>query len=277
MGKGQNYLSITLLISFLLTPHHYGWSQSQEGSLLEQTMLHPMDSFTAYTFNKNEWTFNFPFTPGWFMWGVTNFMTVELDAEAWLGGVPSINARFKMWDQKTILPAAAYETMYQHLPRTINLISEYEYLNIRRKGDSWFNRINLSWKLLSKIHIHVSQGVTYSEKLEFDNGERSDFQKVFHEDLFEPDLSIGLGWRAKDWVSFHSTYSEGVTFIYVDNVPRKTQYTLGARFAPFINKSKRYLRNLRIELTYLSFSFSDVDETVTGPMGYLYWQWQAGS
>ena len=266
-----------VLLFVILFSANLAWSQSQsnEESLINQTMLHPVDTFTAYTFQKNEWTFNFPLTPGWFMWGVTNYFTVEIDAECWIGGVPSINGRLKIMNQKGLFPAMAFESMYQHLPFTINLLEGYDNLNIRRKGDSWFNRINMSWKLTPQTYFHLSSGATYSEQLQIDNGHRSDFQSVSYRNLFRPDLSIGLGWRARDWLSLHTTYSEGVTFAYVDNVSTKTQYTIGVRFAPFLNNSRTYLRNLRAELAAISFSFSDVEETVTGAIGYIYWQWTA--
>lgn len=250
-------------------------SESEGRTPIKQTLLHPMDSFTAYTLDKNEWVLNFPLTPGWVMWGVTDDITVELDAECWLGGVPSVNARFSLADQNGMLPAMAFESMYQYLPHTVNLLEDYEYLNVRRSGSSWFNRVNLSWGLSNRINLHLSPGATYSERLEIDNGQRSPFLSVVDNDLFQGDISVGLDWRISDWLSAHTSVSEGVTFVYLDNVPGKRQVASGVRVAPFVRMSQPILRNLGVELAVLSISFPDIDETLTGPMFYLYWQWNS--
>ena len=236
------------------------------------SVLHPMDSFTGYTLERNEWVFNFPMTPGWVMWGVTDDITVELDAECWLGGVPSFNARFGLADQNGLLPAVALESMYQYLPRTVNLLEDYEYLNVQRSGSSWFYRVNMSWELADRITLHLSPGATYSERLEIDNGQRSQFHRVVSNDLLKEDFSLGLDWQVAEWLSAHASVSEGVTFVYVDNVPGKRQVAAGVRVAPFV--SHPLMKNLGVEVAVLSISFPDVDETLTGPMFYLFWQWK---
>lgn len=243
--------------------------------LTGSTLLHPLDNFTAYTLDKNEWVFNFPLAaPGYLMWGVTDDVTVELDAECWLGGVPSVNARFRLCGQKGALPALAFESMYQYLPNRINLIDDYEYLNIWRQGNSWFNRINMSWALSEKVAMHISPGVTYSEMVEIDNGDRSLFQSSMSEDIVKGDFSAGFSWIATNWLSVHSSVSSGVTFLYLDNVPGKEQLAAGVRINPFTGMSQPILRNMGIDLAILSMSFPEVDETLTGPMFYLFWQWK---
>ena len=219
--------------------------------------------------------FNFPLTPGWVMWGVTDDITVELDAECWLRGVPSVNARIGLTDQNGMFPAMAFESMYQYLPRSVNLLEDYEYLNVRRSGSSWFNRVNLSWSLSDRINLHLSPGATYSERLDIDNGQRLPFLSTVDNDLFQGDLSVGLDWRIYHWLSAHASVSEGVTFVYLDNVTGKRQVAAGVRVAPFLRMSQPILRNMGAELAVLSISFPDIDETLTGPMFYLDWQWNS--
>lgn len=242
--------------------------------MLDRVMLHPMDAFTAQTLSTNEWIFNFPLSPGWIMWGVTDQLTVELDAECWLGGVPSVNGRFRLLEQTGAFPAMAFETMYQHLPDTVNLLEDYEYLNVLRRGNSWFNRINMSWSLPHRISVHVSPGVTYSENLEIDNGQRPVSESAAYDDLIRGDISLGADWRVCEWLSVHTSISEGVTFVYLDNVPGKRQLACGVRVAPFTGMSLPVLRSMGAELAIVSISFPDVNETLTGPMFYLYWQWK---
>ena len=240
----------------------------------QRTLLHPMDSFTAYTLERNEWVFNFPLTPGWIMWGATDHVTLELDGECWLGGVPSINARVRFSDQSGAVPSMAFESMYQYLPDTVNLLEDYEYLNVKRTGNSWYNRVNLSWRFSPKICLNVSPGVTYSETLEIDNGQRTPFRSTLHNDVVKGDISIGIDWLCCDWLSVHSSVSRGTTFVYLDNVPGKDQLVAGVRIAPFLQMQQPFLRNMGAELALVSISFPDVDETLTGPMFYLYWQWK---
>lgn len=247
---------------------------SSDDGLAYRTVLHPVDNFTAYTLDKNEWVFNFPLTPGWVMWGVTDKVTVELDAECWLGGVPSVNARLGISDQSGVVPALALETMYQYLPDTINLLEDFAYLNVRRQGSSLWGRINMSWGLSDRVFVHLSPGATWSERLQIDNGDRAEYMSYSEDDLVEADFSAGVSWVAADWLSVHSSVSSGVTFVYLDNVPGKKQIVAGVRVTPFLSMSQGFLRNMGAELSVVSISFPDVDENLTGPMFYLFWQWK---
>ena len=247
---------------------------AQGDSPPQRTMLHPMDSFTAYTLDQNEWVFNFPLTPGWVMWGATDNITLELDAECWLGGVPGVNARVRLFQQWGAVPSTAFESMYQYLPDTVNLLEDYEYLNVKRRGNSWYNRVNLTWRLSSGIDLNISPGVTYSETLEIDNGQRTPFRTTMQNDIIKGDISLGLSWVVNRWLSVHSSVSRGTTFVYLDNVPGKDQLAAGVRIAPFTGMQQPFFRNMGAELALVSISFPEVNETLTGPMFYLFWQWK---
>ncbi len=130
----------------------------------------------------------------------------------------------------------------------------------------------MSWELADRINLHLSPGATYSDRLEIDNGQRSPFRRVVENDLLKADLSLGFDWQVSDWLSAHASVSEGVTFVYLDNVPGKRQVAAGVRIAPFV--SQPLLQNLGVEVAVLSISFPDIDETLTGPMFYLFWQWK---
>jgi len=244
--------------------------------LLNQTMLHPADAFTAYTFNKGEWAVNLPFalSPGWVWWGVTPWLTTELDLECWLGGVPSFNFRFRLADQIGIRPALAYETMFQYIfGQGFDLLDSYDTLNVWRRGASWYNHLNASWLLTDRFRIHLSAGATFSEYLRVENANRQGYSGAVYHNRLAPDISLGLDFRAARWLSLHSTASYGTTFTYLDNVPRKYQWTAGARIAPFPNHRWGILRTFRAELIALYFYFPQAGESVWGPMGYVFWQW----
>ena len=249
--------------------------------LTEENMLHPLDSFTGDCFNGGEFSYNLPFplfglSPGWAWWGVTDWLTTEVDFECWLGGVPSFNLRLKLLNPKGILPEVAHEAMFQFLPDTINQLEDYDYLNVRRKGISYYDRLNLTWRVTRSIRIHLSGGVSYCEYLEIDNGRRSPFYQWEFKNYLEPTFAFGFDWRMSERASFHITGSYGVTFIYLDNVPRKYQLCFGFRLAPFVKSRWGLLRNFRVEFSSINFYFEDAREgmAMIAPIyPYLYWQW----
>ncbi|MCK4663362.1 MAG: hypothetical protein KAT68_10885 [Bacteroidales bacterium] len=250
-------------------------TKQKSNGLINANMLHPTDAFTAYTLNKGEWAYNQALTPypSWAWWGITDWLTTELDFEAWLGGVPSFNFRFALLKQKSLRPAIAYETMYQYLSKEIDLLGKYKFLSTKRMGNSWYNKINASWKLKEKLHLHFSTGATYSEKLTIDNADSLNYEGKTYNYLFSPDFSASIDCRIKNWISLHTTASYGSTFLYIDNVPTKQQFAFGTRIAPFINNRFGFLRCFRLEATVVSFYFKAADHRVTGPIGFIYWQW----
>jgi len=241
-------------------------------------MLHPLDSFTGYTLHKGELVYNQAIAPWptWMWWGITDRITAELDIECWLGGVLSFNFRFGSGKQQGKCFSIAYETMFQYLFKEIDLLNDYEYLKVRRKGANWYNKINISFSLSKKLHLHLSTGATYSEDLLIENAWRSVYKgKRFH-NLISPDFSIGLDWRMYRWLSFHSSISYGSTFIYLDNVPRKYQFTYGFCIKPFNGKGPGFLRTFHVELASIFCYFPDAGEIVFVPLPvfpFLYWQW----
>jgi hypothetical protein len=250
-------------------------SAEANDSLKTENMLHPLDSFTAYTLNRGEWSYSQTLSPypGWFWWGMTDWLTAELDIPCWIGGVASFNFRLAAIKQRGIIPAIAFETMYQYLPREIDLLEGYDYMNIKRKGHSWYNKANFSWKIHASFHIHASLGITYSEHLLIENNKRSEYRGTEFTNLLSPDYSLAIDWRALDWMSFHTSASYGATFVYIDNVPHKYQLVSGFRIAPFLWSRYAILRNFRTEAIFIVFRFEEAHENVASPYGYFYWQW----
>lgn len=246
-------------------------------SLRGETLLHPADAFPGYVYKQGEWGYNQAITPypSWGWWGITDRVTAELDFEAWLGGVPSFNFRVGALTQEGFSPTVAFETMFQYINiEDFDQFDNLDYLDVSRNGVSWYNRINLSWRLQNNFYLHLSGGSTYSEYLQISNSDSLNYVGKDFNDLVSPDVSLGLGWRCFDWVSFHSSVSYGSTFLYADNIPRKQQYVLATRIAPFLGSNRGYLKNFRFELAFLYANFPDAEESIAGPIGFLYWQWE---
>lgn len=276
MGKLKKFL-ILLLTLFLIetkVTELYASNNNTDG-LKSEVMLHPVDAFTAYTLKKGEWIYNQALTPypSWFWWGITDNITTELDTECWLGGVVSLNFRFKLLNQRNFIPTIAFETMYQYLPREIDQLDTYAPLSAKRKGNSWYNRLNLSWEIRGNLYLHISGGATYSDFLTIDNSDTVNYEGETYNNRVTPDFSAGIDFRVSEWLSLHAVASYGTTFIYLDNVPRKQQFNVGARFAPFYRHKNCILRSFRLELAILTFQFKEVDHLVNGPFGFIYWQW----
>jgi hypothetical protein len=174
-------IKIFILIIFLLfslVSEKGIFAKEIDSTFINERMLHPLDSYTAYTFHKGEWAYNFPvlgLTLGWMWWGITDWLTTELDLECWLGGVPSFNFRFALAKQRGIQPAFAYETMFQYLSKEINIIEGFDSLRVVRKGSSWYNRINATWRFSKRLRLHLSLGGTYSESIMIENVNRPEY------------------------------------------------------------------------------------------------------
>ena len=157
-----------LILVFIL---YYTQAHAQYGaendffqiSIKSENMLHPGDAFTGFTLKKNEiaWVVPvLPLSPGFVWWGITDNVTIEFDLEANLGGVPSINSRFGVYENDRV--AIGIETMYQYVPSKLNFDYFEEAdgtdISIKRSGSSWYNHMNLSLKTFNYLFFHFSVG-----------------------------------------------------------------------------------------------------------------------
>jgi len=264
--------ALTILLTYPL------WAQNNQDTLRglqAETLLHPTEGFTAYTYQKGEvfYAQNLVPFPGFAQIGVTDWLTVELPFWEWFGQVMSINLRFKLAEQNKLLPALAYETQYQYLPKEIDLLEGAPGIAAIRKGHNWFHRINASWRLTPSFMLHLSAGVTYAEYLEFSNKDSVNFISEAYKNQTSPDISLAIDWRAKPWISFGSSASYGTTYMYIDNTARKQQFTIGTRLAPFYKNRWGVLKHFRIELVIFSMKFGNIPTRITSPYGFIYWQW----
>jgi len=147
-------------------------------------------------------------------------------------------------------------------------------LNISRQGKSTYNRVNFSWNVADFMNVHLSGGISYVDFISIFNGDSLNLTGNSYNNYLSPDFSLGFDYRIKNWITFHATASYGSTFTYADNIIRKEQLVLAARVAPFINSEIGFLNSFRIEFAFLHANFNDAKESITGPIGYLYWQWQ---
>ena len=245
-------------------------------SLLIETFLHPGDAATAYTYQKGEWSYHQAITPypSWAWWGISDRLTVELDFEAWLGGVPSLNLRYGIFKRESSKLALAYETMLQYLPREIDQFENLDFLRVARRDLSWYHHFNLSWDFSRIWRIHLSGGFTWANYLQFSQSNMETGDDKIFEKLTSPDISLALDWRPDHWMGCFVTGSYGSTFLYADNIPRKLQLGLATRMAPFLNNRKGFLRAFRFELAFIHVHFPDVRAYFSGPIGFIYWTWK---
>ncbi len=238
-------------------------------------MLHPGDAFSGFTYHRGEFGYNQALTPypSWGWWGITDRITTELDFEAWLGGVPSFNFRFGILKQNKWKPALVFETMYQYLDEERDQFHNLNYLEVLRRGSNWYNHINMSWTVKENLYFHISGGATYAQNLSISNADSVNYIGQSFSNLISPDASLGVDWRVNNWLSLHTTASYGSTFLYADNIARKTQITFAGRFAPFFKSKWGILNCFRFEVALLHANFADADQSITGPIGFAYWQW----
>ncbi len=244
--------------------------------LQTEILLHPGEAFTAYTYHKGEFFYaqNLNPYPGFAQVGLSNQLTVGLPFWEWLGRVVSLNIRWKLADQRQHHPALAYETHYQYLPRTIDLLAGHRSLSVMRKGHNWYHHLNISRRIRPPLMVHLSAGLTYSEYLSFTLKTSTQALTETHRKTLTPDLSVGIDWRARPWISFHATASYGSTYMYIDNTARKQQLTLGTRLAPFYASRIGFIRSFRTEVVLFAMKFGRLPHTLISPYGFLYWQWR---
>ena len=275
-----------IIILFLFPIFASGQSDSLKG-LQTEIFLHPADGFTAYTLKKGEFVYNqSPFTlpfPSWAWWGITDNITAEIDLLPLIGGlfqepnlpVPSFNFRLKLINQNKLIPSIAFETMYQHLWNEITQSYQPNAI-VSRKGNSWYNHLNFSWKIISKLYTHLSIGATYVENLYFSNNDSLNLIEKFYPKSFTPDFSLSIDYRWKPWISILATDSYGTTFVYLDNIPRKQQFSYGFRIAPFYKNRWGILRTFRAEFIGYNIYLPDINKSIKSNIPifpYFYWQW----
>ena len=255
--------------------------------LLTDTMLHPMDGFTAYTLKQGEFIYNqSPLTlplPSWAWVGVTDWLTAEIDLLPLLGGffiephlpVPSVDVRFRLRDGGARGISLAAETMVQHmwLPTTQE---DAPILRVVRDGTSWFGRLNASFPITERVRVHASAGATFQHDIEVTNNDPMHPVGARHIDAWSPDASLSLDLRWKPWLSLHVTGSVGTTFVYSDNQPRKLQLAYGYRLAPWYASRHAVLRTMRFEFPALVMYHPDSHSGYrwyVPSIPYVYWQW----
>lgn len=262
---------------------------TEKRGLQTDTLLHPMDGFTAYTLKQGEFVYNqSPLTlplPSWAWVGITDWLTAEIDLLPLIGGffvepnlpVPSFNFRFRLRDGGARGVSVAFETMVQYLYNPLDQEDGPE-LRVTREGASWFNRINVSVPVTEKLRVHVSAGATFAENIEVTNNDPDPMTEVgeHHVNELSPDASISIDYRWRPRMSLHATASYGTTFVYSDNQPRKLQAMYGFRVAPFYRSKTAVLRTMRAEFpAFVQYH----PESKTGwswyipIIPYVYWQW----
>ena len=276
-----------MALALVVTAACTGYPGETRG-LLNEPMLHPGDAFTARTLRQGELIYNqSPQTlplPSWAWWGVTDWLTAEIDLLPLLGGffiephlpVPSFNFRFRLRDGGGEGLSLAYETMLQYNWEPFAQV-DGPHLHILREGLSWFHRINLTQPLSESVALHLSAGFTYAESIAIENMDREVYHGRAFSDLLTPDVSVAIDWRVAGWLSLHASTSIGTTFVYLDNVPRKAQVMGAFRVAPFYRSRYAFLRTFRIESSAFAMYLPDADEWFVLPLPvipYFYWQWR---
>ena len=231
----------------------------------DDTYLHPVDGITPYTLKKGEWFYAQPLlpAPGWAFVGLTDNLTLQLDFTPLIGGIfiephypiPSVSLRYKIANQKKILPAFSIEGQFFHLWDTLKRYDVNDY-SLYQKG-TYFHLKTMYGYQFNSLYINWSAGFDYMEKMWWKKDSAATDELTPN---VNPNFSAGISWRPSKWISYHIAFSYGATLTYLENTPRKTQFNYGMRIAPFYKNKWRLLRNLRIEFISINAWFADINE-----------------
>ena len=262
-------------------------STQKSNVLRDDTYLHPIDAITPYTLKKGEWIYaqsvqTLPF-PSWAFVGISDKLTAQIDLLPWVFGVfsdlkkpiPSLNLRYRFNQQKGFVPTVGVETMFVHFWDTLKRFETSSH-TIYENGSYFHIKPALGYKFKDKFYLNLSVGVDYIEELIFQNKDEFNSNSKSILKSWNPNCSFGFDYRPSDWISYHIAYTYGSTLTFLENVPRKHQFTYGFRMAPFYKNRYGILRSMRIELLAINGYFPDVKAKQSFPIPifpYFYWQW----
>ncbi len=254
----------------------------------DDAYLQPIDCITPYTLEKGEWIYaqsiqTLPF-PSWAFVGITDKLTMQIDLLPWVFGtfsnlkkpIPSLNFRYRFNEQKKMMPTIAIEAMFVHFWDTLQRF-ETPTLTMWQNGSYFHLKPTIGYRIKNKVDINLSVGFDYTRELIMQNHDTLNLQTKTFTNSLNPNCSIGIDYRPSNWISYHIGYSYGSTLIYLENIPRKSQFNYGFRIAPFYKNRLSILRNMRIELVAINGYFADIDAKQTFPIPifpYIYWQWK---
>lgn len=279
---------ICMTVFFLPLQAQNDSSSHKINSLKDDAYLHPVDCVTPYTLQKGEWIYGqswqtLPF-PSWAFYGLTDHLTMQIDLLPWLYGsftelkkpIPSLNFRYRFNEQENKIPTIGVEAMFIYFWDTLQRF-ETPNITVTESGAYFHLKPAISYQINDDWFLNLSVGFDYMKGLTMQNNDTSNY--IYHDftNAFNINYAGGIDYRPSDWISYHIAYQYGATLTYLENVPRKTMFTYGARFAPFYQNRFGILRNLRIELTSINAYFADVDAwqaTVFPIYPYIYWQWK---
>lgn len=262
-------------------------SLKKENGLQDDAYLHPIDCITPYTLKKGEWIYGQSLqtlpVPSWAFYGITDKLTTQIDFLPWLYGsftelkkpIPSFNLRYRFNEQKNNIPTIGVEAMFIYFWDTLKRF-ETPTITVFENGSYFHFKPSIGYKFGKYTDVNLSIGFDYMDGLIMKKNGTAVAQTKSFNQTWNPNFSLGVDYRPSKWISYHIGFNYGATLTFLENVPRKTQFTYGFRVAPFYKNKYGFLRNLRIELVSINGFFNDIGAVQSFPIPlfpYLYWQW----
>ena len=242
----------------------------------DEPLLHAAGAPTADVLHRNE---NYVNMWGWGAYGITNNLTIIYDWLLVFAKIPAGFIRYKLppYTDKFSYSLELFGFSLEHFDEEEVKAVETEEFEIYQSGWQAWVHLNATYRINSRLRMHVSAGSTFDTYQKYTPKENAKFSEdIIYEDYYSFDLAIGFDFLLKKNLRISTNYIKGNQLFIYDQNPQKWAIQMGIHFAPFSNWKPGFFRNMRIELYgfYVNFPELKYQEGIPPLFPLISWQWQ---
>jgi hypothetical protein len=241
-----------------------------------EPLLHAAGAPTADVLHRNE---NYVNMWGWGAYGITNNLTIIYDWLLVFAKIPAGFIRYQLppHTDKFSYSLELFGFSLEHLDEEEVKAVETEEFEIYQSGWQAWVHLNATYRINSRLRMHVSAGSTFDTYQKYTPKENAKFSEdIIYEDYYSFDFAVGFDFLLKKNLRISTNYIKGNQLFIYDQNPQKWAIQMGIHFVPFSNWKPGFFRNMRIELYgfYVNFPELKYEEGIPPLFPLISWQWQ---